>query len=224
MNTLETRQYEMLLRVRDFGTTHRDRFPDPGVAREAFAALAVAIEGLAAADVAGRSASAAARSDRKTAAGKVLGDLLLKAGQTARVLRARGHSMPAFEVPRTNHAMLSAARQFARDATPVEAAFVAHGIAPGSITEAATAFETAMRDRGMSRAELLAARTRIRELFATALDQVRTLDVVIRNELASDKAIHAVWQRARRVDARRPRSASLTDTPAPAADPGEEAA
>ena len=214
----------MLVRVQDFGNTHRGRFPDPGVAREAFTALGLAIEGLMAADIARRSATASARSGRKTAAGKVLGDLLLKASQTARVLRAHGHSVPSFEVPRTNHAMLAAARQFERDATPFEAAFVAHGMAPGRIAEAATAFEVAMRDRGLSRADILTAQMRMRELFTSALDHARTLDVVIRNELAGDKAIQAVWQRARRLDARRPRGASATETPAPATDATEEAA
>ena len=40
MNARETRQYEMLMRVRDFGTTYRHLFGNPGAAGDAFADVA----------------------------------------------------------------------------------------------------------------------------------------------------------------------------------------
>ena len=206
----------MLQRVRDFGNTHRHLFPDPGVAVDTFAALGLVIADVAAADIAKRSASASARSDRKAAARRALIELLVKVSQTARVLRAGGRDMPPFEVPepRTDQALVTTAHQFVRDAAPHEAEFVAHGMVTKTLTEAAAAFETAMRDRGIGRSGHVAAGTRIRELLASALKHVRTLDVIINNELARDKVIQAVWKRARHLeDPRRPRGTGAAETP-----------
>lgn len=226
MNARETRQYEMFMRVRDFGTTYRHLFGNPGAAGAAFADVAGAIENLAATDLATITASAASRAERKAAARVALSDLLLKVSQTARVLRARGRTTADFALPsrRADQVLLATARQFARDAAALEADFTAHGMSPTLVADTATAFETAVRDRGMSRADLTAARARTRELLSHALGAVRTLDVIINNQLAADPVIQAVWEQARRVeDPRRSRAAgsaapSSADPRAAAAD------
>jgi hypothetical protein len=221
----------MLIRVRDFGNTHQERFQEPAVARETFAAIGVIVDALAAADIAKRSASASTRSDRKEAVRQTLSDLLVKVSQTARLLREKGYTVPALEMPtpRTARGLLSAARQFARDAAPFEEAFVAHGMQLKGIPGAADAFEAALRDGGMSRADHIAARTRIQELLVSASPHLRTVDVIVNNELGGDKAIQAVWTRARRIeDARRPRGATVAEsptiTPTPATDDATKAA
>lgn len=111
MNARETRQYEMLMRVRDFGTTYRHLF-GPGAAGDAFADVAGAIENLAATDLATITASAAARAERKTAARAALSDLLLKISQTAKVLRTRGRMAVDFKLPsrRADQVLLATAR------------------------------------------------------------------------------------------------------------------
>jgi hypothetical protein len=221
MNAQQTRQYEMLLRVRDFGNTHQDLFPDPGVARDTLTALGVVIADLAATDTAKRSATASARSDRKEAARQLLGDLLVKASQTARVIRAREPTLPPFDAParRTDQRLLAAARQFAKDAAPFDAAFVAHGMPLSAVADAAAAFEAILHDRGVRRADHIAARARIRELLASAFGHVRTLNVIVNNEQGDDTAIQAVWKSARRVDdPRRPRRPDAQDAPVPATD------
>ena len=68
MNTRERRQYEMLVRVRDFGDSFGGRFPTSSVARENFAAVAAAIKELDAQDVAHMAASLSARAERKDTA------------------------------------------------------------------------------------------------------------------------------------------------------------
>jgi len=227
MNAYETRQYEMFQRVREFGNTHRDLFPDPGIALDTFAALAGVIAELAATDIAKRSASATARGDRKAAARAALGALLLKVSQTARVIREHGFEMPPFELPGANtaQAMLTTARQFARAAVPHDAEFARHGLVTNALIDATNAFETAMRDRGIGRAGHMLAAARIRELMASAFKHLRTLDVLVNNELASDQSLQSVWKRARRVeDPRRPRTApAAPETPAPPADANKAA-
>ena len=39
MTSIETRRYEMFVRVRDFGETHGNLFPESSVAREQFATV-----------------------------------------------------------------------------------------------------------------------------------------------------------------------------------------
>ena len=67
------------------------------------------------------------------------------------------------------------------------------------IADVAARFEAAVSDRGMNRAGHVAASTRIRDLITAALLDVRRLDLMVSNELASDNVINALWQQARRV-------------------------
>jgi hypothetical protein len=222
MDGIQRRQYEMLLRVRDFGNTHRHLFPEASVAAQTFAAVSATIDDLTATDLMKMSASLSARADRKAAARKALTDLLVKVTQLGKVLRARGRTTPVFELPasRSDQTLLTSARQFAQDAAPLAADFAAHGMPAPKIAETAAAFEAVMRDRGMSRSDHTAARTRIRELLSTALVEARRLDLIVDNELAADKVIQAVWKQARRVeDPRGPRGASPADPMAPAFEP-----
>src|SRR5678815_1878658 len=139
MNAGQRRQYEMLLRLRDFSNTHRDLFAASAVAQEAFASVDAAITELATTDQVKLSASAAARNDRKALARKALTELLVKVCTLARVLRARGVDVADFEMPvsKSDQTLLTAARQFAQDAVPLEAEFNGHGIGPKVIAEGA---------------------------------------------------------------------------------------
>jgi len=65
MNTIERRQYEMLVRVRNFGTTSGHLFPASSVAGENFAAVDAAIKELDAQELAHQAAAVCARAERK---------------------------------------------------------------------------------------------------------------------------------------------------------------
>ena len=219
MNIKHTRQYEMLLRVRDFGKTYRELFSPSTAAQQAFAAVDTAIDELTTTDLMKISASVAARAGRKTAARKALTELLLKVTQLGKVLRARGQTTTAFELPesRSDQTLLTVARQFARDAGPLEAEFASHGMAPSHIAGVAGLFERATRDRGMSRSDHTAARTRIQELLASAILDVRRLDLIVDTELAGNKVIQAVWKQARRIEETRGPRGGTGEEPAPQA-------
>ena len=221
MNATEKRQYEMLLRLRDFSNSHRDLFASSPVAQEAFAAVNTAIDALTETDLLKLSASVAARGDRKAVARRALNDVLMKVSELARVLRAQGQTMPTFALPasRSDQSLLTAARQFARDAASFEEAFNGHRVGSKVIADAAAAFESATRDRGMSRAEHTAARTRIHDLLAAAILNVRRLDVLVDSELAGDNAIRAVWKQARRVESARGPRGNRAAVATPAVDP-----
>jgi hypothetical protein len=223
MNAHERRQYETLLRLRDFGQTNRDLFAASPVAQEAFASVSSAIDELTATDLLKMSASVSARADRKLIARRTLSELLVKVGQFVRVLRARGQNAPPFLLPavRSDQDLLTTARQFVRDAAPFDAEFSAHGVGPAVIAAAAAALETAVRDRGLKQADGTAARTRIRDLLAAAFLDVRRLDLIVDKELADDNnPLREVWKQARRVQrARGPRGSGTGEIPVPSPTP-----
>jgi len=212
----------MLLRLRDFSNTHRDLFASSPVAQEAFAAVNTAIDELTTTDLLKLSASVSARADRKAIARRALTELLMKVSELSRVLRAQGKDVPAFALPasRSDQGLLTAARQFARDAASFEEAFSGYGIGSKVIADATAAFETATRDRGMNRADHTAARTRIHDLLAAAILNVRRLDLIVDSQLADNNAIRAVWKQARRVEsARGPRGVRTVDSAPPVTAP-----
>ena len=228
MNAGQRRQYEMLVRLQDFGNTNRDLFAASPVAQGAFAFVDTAVTELAATDQRKHSASAAARNGRKALARKALTDTLMKVCTFARVLRSRGVAVAEFEMPlsKSDQTLLTAARQFAQDAVPLEAEFNGLGIGPKVIGETAAAFDKAVRDKGMKRADHTAARTRIRDLLATAALNVQELDLIVDHELPADSPLRAVWKEVRRVLSPRASRGSTTtpaEAPAPTPEPSAEA-
>ena len=222
MIATDRRQYEMLLRLRDFSSTHHDLFTESAVAQEAFASLNAAIDALTATDLLKVSATVSARADRKAAARKSLIEILVKVSSLGRVLRASGQELPAFAMPasKSDQSLLTTGRQFARDAAPFDAKFSSRGIGPKAIADATDAFDAATRDRGMKRADHTAAQTRIRDLLAAAMLNVRNLDLIVDNELADNNAVRAVWKQARRVESTRTsRGAAAADGDSPAVNP-----
>ena len=201
MHRKQRRQYEMLLRVRDFGKTHGHVFSSSGIGPELFVSISAAVDELAATALAKVSAAGAARADKKRQARRDLAELLSKVSQLARLLRARGQTVPAFMLPasRSDLEVLTAARQFARDAVAFEKEFRGHGMGSAVIAAAADAFERATSVCGAGRADHVAALARTKELLAGALLDVRRLDLVVANELRKDAVTTAVWKQARRV-------------------------
>ena len=227
MEETKRKRYEMLLRLRDFDKTHSHLFESSPVAQEAFASVNAAIDELTRTDLLKMSASASARADRLARARKAISDLLLKVSQLARVLREGGMEVTALDLPesRSDQTLLTAARQFAQDTAPFAAEFDGHGIGPKALAESIAAFDKALHDRGMKKADHSAARLRIGELIATALRDVRRLDLMLEGILADNPVVRALWKSARRVTGPRgPRSdeEAVTDTSSPTPPPAAD--
>ena len=78
---------------------------------------------------------------------------------------------------------------FARDVEPLDGEFEGHGLSSKAIAAATAALEAATRDRGMNRADHVAAITKIADLLAAAMLDVRRLDLIVNNELAGNKPV-----------------------------------
>ena len=228
MKFLDRRRYDMLIRLRTFGATHGQLFPSTSTAAEAFAAIGDGITQLTALDVAERTASHAARAERKDAARRALVDSLTRAGSTARVLAMTRDDLTAtivLPLPFDNVVLLALARQFAAAAAPCAEQFAAHGIPIAEVETRVAALEHAVQERGMRRDERVKARAAIESVFAGAMHAVKTLDVIVANCLSGDPVTLAVWRQNRRlVYPSRSRKIAAAETLAPAAPVAEPAA
>ena len=221
MNSLDTRRYEMLVRVRDFGVAHESLFPPPTLGGQSFAAVGAAVSALsdhAATQVSGRG-SAREGTASKAVAREALRDRLEAIIRTARAMALDTPGVDdKFRLPRGNgdQTILNAARAFARDAAPLSAEFTKHDMPDGFLADLHSdidAFEEAMRDHETGKDTHVAARAGIETAIDAGLDAVRRLDAIVPNRLRSDSTRLATWERARRVEYRagRPRS----ETPEP---------
>ena len=85
------------------------------------------------------------------------------------------------------------------------------------------ALAQAMRHREAGRNEQAAARVTIKAAIASGIEAVRTLDVVLANQLRDEAATMAMWERSRRVEypRRARRLAPIPPTPAVPPSPAE---
>ena len=91
---------------------------------------------------------------------------------------------------------------------------------PNDVTALIEAFEKAVRDRGMSRDQLVAAKAGIQEALANGFTAVGQLDVIVANHLAENAVVREVWKQSRRINyPPRPRKPAATTEDAAASTP-----
>jgi hypothetical protein len=208
MTGVDTRRYEMLVRVRDFGTTYADRFPPSSLGGQAFATVKAAVDSLSQHAVSLMSGRGSARegTTSKAVAREALRDGLDAITRTARAMALDSPGIDdKFRPPRgsNDQTLLNAARAFARDAVPLVPQFVAHDMPSDfleDLDEDIKDFESAIRDREAGKDMNVAARASIETSMEAGLDAIRRLDAVVPNRLRDDGAAVAVWERARRIE------------------------
>jgi len=209
MNAIERRQYEMLVRVRDFGDKYGHLFPTSSVAREKLAEVAAAIGELDRQELTRVATSASALVERKAVARRALVDGLEAISQTARVLVQDAPGVEQqFQMPvhASDQTLLTTGRQFAQDVEPFSSQFLAHGMPVTFVADMSAlvdAFERALRERGVGRGTRRAARASTRAALASGIAAVRSLTAIVTNHLRHDAVTTTVWKEARRVVYRR---------------------
>ena len=206
MNRSQSRRYEMLLKVRDFGINHRQQFPESSPASKAFQAIgeaAAEIEAHATAKLLtkeeGKQARAAVR--------KAIDERVKIVTRTARIVaRSTPGADSVFKYPaqKSAVAVVTAARAFIREGQAAVERFVPFGMPATTITELqdlVNRYEQADRERRAGKTGFAAARAGTTAALARATDALRVLDVVVPNTLGADPALLAGWQDARRVEA-----------------------
>jgi hypothetical protein len=226
MNTHDVRKYNMLVRVRDFGAARADLFPPGSLGARTFGEIGTIVDRLNAGVTSERSGRRAAQQGvvSKATARTRLRRALGAVSRTARgVAVDTPDILVKFQMPETtDHELTAAARQFAEEAAPLSAAFVAHGLPDSFIADlqaAITTFEHANSGRALGRETNVGARAGITAALKLAFDTLRRLDAIVENRVAGDPNTLAAWRLARNVgqaSARRVTPAAVAPSPAAA--------
>jgi hypothetical protein len=224
MHVFERRQYDMLVRVRDFGDRYGHLFPTSSVAPQNFETVAAALKELDTQDLTHMAASVSARAHRKEIAREALLARLQAVSQTARVLAEDAPGLDLqFPMPNSvsDQTLLTTGRKFVRDAELLRSQFLAHGMPANFVADLnalVDGFERAVRDRGLGREARRAARVSTQAALASGLAAVRSLNAIVTNHLRDDEVTRTVWEQARRVVyPERTKRSDATQEPAPAA-------
>jgi hypothetical protein len=222
MTTRTIRIFEMFMRVQNFSVAHRDAFPAGGLDEETFAELAAVVTELTAAAASEASGHNTQREHTATraAARAALHDRLETISRTARAVALDTSAIEnRFRVPRDHGdvGLCSAGRAFAKDAAPLAAAFIAHGLPSTFLVELEAAVERVeqtIREQSAGKSTHIGAHAGIDALIAEGLKAVHRLDAIVINRLR-DTAAMAAWASARHVErpAHTKRDAALAPEP-----------
>jgi hypothetical protein len=225
MDTLAVRRYNMLVRVREFGTAHPDLFPADSLGAHTLAELGDIVDRLHASVMSESVGQTTARqvTVSKTVARQTLRGTLEAIGRTARGIAVDTPGVAGgFVVPtgKNDHELAVAAASFAKTAAPLAASFIAHGLPASFVADlqaALEAFEQATSGRATAKGEHVAGRAGITAATEAAFMLLPRLDAIVENRLASDPALLAAWRSARHVPGRSVRAgAAPAGEPSPA--------
>ncbi len=201
MNSVETKRYNMLKRVRNFGELRAADFPDTSLGHELFAEIATALKELDA-NATNQASGANAAVGGTTTKGMIreeLRDALVAINRTARALAYETPGLDdKFRLPRSSsdQALLNAARAFAADATPLSAAFIRHEMPANFLAEIQShiqSLEAAHDSHATAKDVRVSATVGIDTALTRGITAVRRLDAVIQNKFRDDQATLAAW-------------------------------
>ncbi len=204
MNVTETKRYEMLVRLNQFGKDHGTLFPETTQARQHFADIADAVKQLSGYAVEKMRAGDEAKS-RKTAGRLALSARLRAISRTARLIAADNPGMEDtfnFPDPQTDQALVTAGRMFAENAEAFTKAFIGQGMPTtfiADLRELVDRFEEAINARSAGDATHAAARASIAKALASGTAAAQKLDAMVANHLQDDPVIVTLWRHDRRV-------------------------
>jgi hypothetical protein len=204
MKTHDIHRYRMLVRVREFGAAHRDRFAAASPAGQLFAAVSRAVEQLSTyvgSQANGQNAWRGGATS-KAAAREALSRALDAVARTARVLDVPALSKFCVPSARNDHELAVAAGNFLRDLVPFKAQFVAYGLPKSFLADLQAtldAFERATQDRLAGRETSAAAAAGINTAMDGALAALARLDAIVANTMGEEPTLLAAWTAARRV-------------------------
>jgi hypothetical protein len=224
MNHHESRRYEMLRRVRDFGQAHAADFPASSLGGSLFAAIGATVAELEQAASAQTSSAGSSRqgTESKDLAREALLDEMEAITATARAMALDNPGLEnKFRIPRnaSDQEVLTTARAFLADATPLAGEFIRHEMPADfldQLRDAIAELEQAISERNHHREGRVSSRAALGEVIARGMKQVKQLNAVVRNKYRNDAATLAGWTSASHVEQQPRRKPS-----APAAPPSE---
>ncbi len=205
MTLKESKRYEMLVRVRKFGESHREAFPATSVGGQAFQSVGTAVAELAEHAVSKQSSEHGGKRARSVSRNA----LLRAVEEVRRCARVIANDTPGFADPfhlartRTDTGLVTTGQVFVREAAARKERFEAFGMPEDFVTRLSslvTELEQAIGKRQDGRDGQTAARANIGAALESGLAAVRKLDIIVPNRLRTDSAALAVWEQDRKVE------------------------
>jgi hypothetical protein len=226
MNHHESRRYEMLRRVRDFGAAHVADFPAISLGGTLFAAVGATVAETEQAASTQTSSAGSSRqgTESKDLAREALLDEMEAITMTARAMALDNPGLEnKFRIPRnaSGQDVLTTARAFLADATPLADEFIRHEMSKDfldHLRDAIADMEQAISERNHHREGRVASTAALGEVIARGLKQVKQLNAVVRNKYRNDAATLAGWTSASHVE--QPPRRKTASPAAPPSEPG----
>jgi hypothetical protein len=205
MTKRQRSQYQMFVRVRDFGITHAVRFPEGSEGSKAFAAVTAAVADI---DAFNKQKQTGRRDGQheKLAVKQALVKRLRTIASSARVL---GRTVPGADakfppLTRTDDvSVLQSGRLFLQEAEPVKDSFIRCGLPTtfvDDLQQAVTRFEQTIAGNSAGRIGAIVSGKGISATITQGIQTVRALDVLVANVLDDDQVAMNTWKRQRHVD------------------------
>ena len=205
MTKRQSRQYEMLVRVRNFGVAHKEHFAEGSEGGKAFAAVTNAVAQIDAFTNARLTAKRLSKKE-KLAAKRALVTRIRAIAASARVMaKAEPGADAGFPLPtrQSDVAILQSGRLFLQEVGPMKDAFIRCGLAATFVEElqqAVSQLEEAIKGRSDGKTSAVVSRKGIRSTLKKGVDAVGSLDVLVANAIGGDEAAMNAWKRDRHVE------------------------
>ena len=226
MTTVQTHETDTFQRTKNFGLKYTAQFPVGSVGATLFAQVAAAVP-QAQGQAADQKSAAGDRQKATLTKAEIhpdLHDQLKAISESAHTLADLGTTGldAKFRLPRSagHGAVLTAARQFLQDATPLKAAFLTVNLPADfldHLDQTTKAFDNATDGQSTGQGEQVHATAGLAGTNATARKALRNLRTIVRNTFKHDPAVLAEWELASHIDTRKAHHASPTPAPTPAA-------
>ncbi|HJQ23276.1 MAG TPA: hypothetical protein VKA60_05130 [Blastocatellia bacterium] len=207
MNDIEKNQLATLARVRDFGAQNPTIFPAGQLTGELMAAISAAVDELTTHTTNQETSTGQARqgSENKATARAALRDDLEAINRAAHAMAFDTPGLiDKFRIPHgSDHDLLTAARAFLAEATPMKSEFIRFGLPADFIDDLSAdilAFEQATTARNQSLESRTASVTAIDETLAHGMKALKQLDLILSNVLRNDRAMLNAWLTASHVE------------------------
>lgn len=205
MTKRQTRQYQMLVRIRDFGKAYGTRFAEGGEAQKALSAIAAAVDEIDRFTGEQQTLRRLLRQTKREARRAVAARIGAIAGSARVMAKTVPDADAKFPLPtrRSDTAVLQAGLLFLKEAAAVKDAFVRCGLQETfveDLQQAVTTLTASIAGRSDGKAGAKVSQVAIRAALKQGMDAVDSLDVLVSNAFGGDIKAMAEWRAKRRIE------------------------
>jgi hypothetical protein len=206
MKRYESKQFEMLLRAREWGLKHGSMFKPESMGRQTVSDIVSFVDDLK------RISAQQSRginderrwTKNRAKARQHLWDFLRAMHRTARAIDQNSGGFRSFPLPRgeRDHALLISGHAFLQAAAPLASHFIAYEMGEDFLARLQTAIENlrrAIREQQAAKTAHMSATVGIPIRMKKALLAVKRMDTIIRNRVPNVAVVQA-WKRASRIE------------------------